>query len=136
MPAPGPNTLDIARQTKVFRGAGGFGKKRVVVNGPASGDCQAPAAAGAGNLAGVTFDSVGDGDGASLSEHAYEKIRIAGPVPIFSRVEVADAQGRVQALAGVAGSIANIVGVAEEAGTQADQEIVVNLKKFGTREPV
>lgn len=136
MPAPGPNTLDIARQTKVFRGAGGFGKKRVVVNGPASGDCQAPAAAGAENLAGVTFDSAVDGEGVALSEHGYEKIRIAAPVPIFSRVEVADVQGRVRALAGVAGSIATLVGVAEEAGTQADQEIVINLKKFNTRETV
>lgn len=136
MPAPGPNTLDIARQTKVFRGAGGFGKKRVVVNGPASGDCQAPAAAGAGNLAGVTFDSAVDGEAVAISEHGYEKIRIAAAVPIFSRLEIADDKGRVRVLAGVAGSIANIVGVAEEAGTQADQEIVVNLKKFGTREAV
>ena len=136
MPAPGPNTLDIARQTKVFRGAGGIGKKRVVVNGPASGDCQAPAAAGAGNLAGVTFDSAVDGEAVAISEHGYEKIRIAAPVPIFTRVEVADVQGRVRGLAGAGGSIATLVGVTEEAGTQADQEVVVNLKKFGTREAV
>ena len=136
MPTPGPNTLVIARQTKVFRGAAGFGKKRVVVNGPASGDCQAPAGANAGNLAGVTFDSAVDGDAVALSEHGYEKIRIAGPVPIFSRVNVADVQGRVKALSEAAGTVVTLVGVAEEAGTQADQEIVVNLKKFGTREAV
>ena len=134
MPAPGPNTLDIERQTKTFRGAGGFGKNRVVVNGPASGDCQAPAGANAGSLAGVTYDVARDGQGVAISEHAYARVRISGAIPIFSRVNVADAQGRIKAVNEAAGTAVTLVGIAEESGVQADQEIVVNLKKFGERD--
>lgn len=105
-------------------------KNRVVVNGPATGDCQAPAGANAGSLAGVTYDAVKVGEGAALSEYAYAKVRIAGPIPIFSRVNVADAQGRIKAVSEVTGSDVTLVGIAEEAGVQADQEIVVNLKRF------
>ena len=135
MPAPGPNTLDIARQTKVYRGAAAQ-KGSVVVNGPASGECQLPAAAGAGSIAGVLADDVTDGQEVALTEHAYEKVRIAGATPIFARLEIADAQGRVRALAGAGGSAANVVGVLEEAGTQADQRVVANLKTLGTRQVV
>lgn len=136
MPAPGPNTLDIERQTKIFRGAAGaeFGKNRVVVNGPASGDCQAPAAANAENLAGVTYDAVKVGEGVAISEYAYAKVRAAGAIPLHARVNVADVQGRIKAVSEMAGNPVTLVGIAEEAAVQADQEIVVNLKRFGERD--
>jgi hypothetical protein len=128
---PGPNTLDIERQSKTYRGATDLAKNCVAANGAEAGDCQAPAGANAGNLAGVAYDIAKDGKAVALSEYAYAKVRAAGPIPLHSRVNVADAQGRVKAVDEAAGTAVILVGIAEKEAVQADQEIVVNLKHFG-----
>lgn len=134
MGAPGPNKLGIDRQSKVFRDAGGAECPRysVLVNGPEAGECQLPAAANAGSLAGVAYGGANADDAVALSEHNYEKVRAAGAIPLGSQVNVADAQGRVKAVDEAAGTAVTLVGTVEEEATAADQEIVINLRLFGT----
>lgn len=134
MGAPGPNKLGIDRQNKIFRNAGGAECPRyaVLVNGPGEAECQLPGAANAGSLAGVAHGGAFADDAVALSEHNYENIRAAAAIPLGSRVNVADAQGRVKALNEAAGTVVTLVGIAEEEATAADQEIVVNLRLLGT----
>ena len=125
------NTLGIGRITKTFRGAGGCAAKRVLVNGANPHECANPAGANAGNLAGVSFDSAADGGDVALSEYAYPEVEIASPVAYGANVNVADAGGRVKTVNEAVGTVVNLVGRAESAGTAAGQKIKVNLKRFG-----
>lgn len=135
MGAPGPNKLDIDRQQKIFRNAGGAECPRytVLVNGPGEAECQLPGGANARPLAGVAYTGVNAGDAVALSEHNYEKVRAAGAIALGARVNVADVQGRIKAVNEAAGTVVTLVGIAEETATAADQEIVVNLRLFGTQ---
>lgn len=130
------NTLGIDRITKVFRGAGGCAAKRVLVRGANPNEVANPAGANAGNLAGVSFDSAEDGKGVALSEYAYPEVEVAGAVAYGAEVNVADVGGRVKAINEAAGTVVNIVGVAETAATAAGQKIKVNLKLLGSRRTV
>ena len=131
---PGPNKLGIDRQQKIYRNAGGDPCPRyaVLVNGPDTGECELPGAANAGSLAGVSYGKADADEAVALSEHNYEKVRVAGAIPLHSRVNVADAQGRIKAVDEAGGTAVTLVGVAEEEATAADHEIVVNLRLFGT----
>lgn len=135
MGAPGPNKLDIDRQSKIYRNADGDAAPRysVLVNGPGEAECQLPGGANAGSLAGVAYKSVNADDAVALSEHNYEKVRAAGVIALHALVNVADVQGRVKAVSEAAGTAVTLVGIAEQAATAADQEIVVNLRLFGSR---
>lgn len=135
MGAPGPNKLGIDRQQKIYRNAAGTALERytVLVNGPGEAECQLPGAANATSLAGVAYTGVNADDAVALSEHNYEKVRAAGAIALGARVNVADVQGRIKAVSEVAGAVVTLVGIAEEAATAADQEIVVNLRLFGTQ---
>lgn len=134
MREPGPNKLGIDRQQKVFRGEDGASAARyaVLVNGDEQGECKLPGGANASSLAGVAYQGVADGDAVALSEHNYEKLISAGPIPYGSRLNVADAQGRVKAVDETAGDAVTLAGMAEQEATEADQEIVANLRLFGT----
>ena len=130
---PGPNKLGIDRQQKIYRSGtdAQCPAHAVLVNGPAAGECQLPAGANAGNLAGVSYGKADPDEAVALSEHQYAKVRAAGAIPLHSRVNVADVQGRIKAVNEAGGTAVTLVGVAEEAATAADQEIVVNLRLFG-----
>lgn len=131
------NTLGIARVAKTFRGAEGCKKDRVLVNGPVPGECANTAAANAGNLAGVSFDSAKDNEGVALSEHGYQHIEVAGVVAYGARLNVAADggdpanRGRVKAVNEPAGSAVTLVGIAEEAASAVGKTIRVNIRRFG-----
>lgn len=135
MGAPGPNKLDIDRQNKIYRNGAGDAAPRysVLINGPGEAECQLPGAANAGSIAGVAYGKADADDAVALSEHNYEKVRAAGPIPLHSLVNVADAQGRVKAVDEAAGTVVTLVGTCEQEATAADQEVVVNLRLFGTQ---
>ena len=131
------NTLGIARRTWRFKGAEGAAAKRVVVVGDAENECKNTATANAGRLLGVTFDSAADREGVALSQYALPEIETAGAVAYGDPVNVAGdggnpaLRGRVKVVNEAAGTVINLVGIAQEPATAAGQRIKVDIRRFG-----
>ncbi len=131
------NTLGIARRTKRFKGAEGAGARRVLVDGAAPNEVINTVVANAGNLAGVTWDSAKDDEGVALQQYGFAEIETAGAIPHGSRVNVAAdggnpaLRGRIKAVDEVAGTVGNLVGIADEVATAAGQRIRVDIRRFG-----
>jgi hypothetical protein len=119
------NTLGVARRTKRFKGAEGAGARRVLVDGPNPNEAVNTAVANAGNLVGA------------LQQYGFAEIETAGAIPHGSRVNLAADggnaanRGRVKAVDEIAGTVVNLVGIADEAATAAGQRIRVDIRRFG-----
>ena len=131
------NTLGIARRGRKFVGAEGAKAKRVLIDGVGADEARNTAAANAGALAGVSFDSARDGDRVALSEYGYAEIESAGVINPGERVNVAADggvaanRGRVKTVSEAAGTVINLVGVAVTGASAAGEFPMINLRRFG-----
>lgn len=130
------NDLGIPGKTLRVNAVGGVARRRVVANGPGRHECQNVTGANAGNLAGVTIDAAAQGEGAPLhtAPAGYAEMIAAGPIGLHSRLNTADAVGRVKAVNEVAGTPVTLCGVATEAATAAGDIIMVDMSRFNERD--
>lgn len=130
------NTLGISRIPKIVEDSSGVGAKRVVAYGNSPNTVKNVSGANAGNLAGVTWDRADDNGAVALAEYGYPEIESAGEIPYGSKVNVADAAGRIKAVDEADATVVTLVGVAEEAATGEGQRVKVNVRLFGLVETV
>ena len=104
--------------------ADGVPANRVVVQGTNGGECQAPDAANAGGILGITIYSQSlQNQSVAVRKAGIARVVAAGGIDPGAPVNIADATGKVKAIDEEAGTKINCVGFAETAAI-ADGDII------------
>jgi Uncharacterized conserved protein (DUF2190) len=104
--------------------SGGVAAHRVVVQGTNPGECKSPAAAGAGEILGVTTHAQGeDGRPVAVRKAGIALVEASGAIAVGVPVSVSDTSGKVTAINVSAGQTAWCLGCAETSAS-ADGDLI------------
>ena len=103
---------------------GGIPANRIVVQGPADGECTLPAGPNAPGILGVTVHSqTENGRMVSVRKAGIAEVTAAGPIAVGTPVNIHSASGKVKAVAEMADTKVHCLGFAETAST-GDGDII------------